>query len=78
MMIWGGKVTDKTDEIFRKETVSLIPIQTIIICLYAEFAMAVVTLVSGIMILRKMPFARETNIGGLGMVVHFGEKTRQR
>jgi len=32
MMIWGGKVTDKTDEIFRRETVSLISIQTIVIC----------------------------------------------
>jgi hypothetical protein len=38
--------------------------------LYAEFAMAVICLVSGVMLLRGKPFAVETSMGGLGMVTY--------
>ena len=38
--------------------------------LYAEFAMAVICLVSGVMMLKGMKFARMTNMGGLGMVTY--------
>lgn len=38
--------------------------------LYAEFAMAVICLVSGVMLLNNRPFAVETNMGGLGMVTY--------
>ncbi len=38
--------------------------------LYAEFALAIILLVSGIMLLKGKPFAVETNMGGLGMLVY--------
>jgi hypothetical protein len=38
--------------------------------LYAEFAVAVICLVSGIMLLKDKPYATETNMGGLGMLVY--------
>lgn len=38
--------------------------------LYAEFSMAVICLVSGVMLLKKMKFARETNMAGLAMLVY--------
>lgn len=38
--------------------------------LYAEFAMAVICLVSGVMMLRNKKFSRLTNMGGLGMVTY--------
>jgi hypothetical protein len=53
--------------------------------LYSEFAMAVVLLVSGVMMLYSKKFARMTNMGGLGMLVYstinaagyYGEKGDQ-
>lgn len=38
--------------------------------LYSEFAVAVICLVSGIMLLKDKPYATETNMGGLGMLVY--------
>ncbi len=38
--------------------------------LYAEFAMAVVLLVSGFMLFGNKRFSVETNMGGLGMMVY--------
>lgn len=38
--------------------------------LYSEFAMAIILIVSGIMLLKKRHFAVETNMGGLGMLVY--------
>jgi hypothetical protein len=38
--------------------------------LYSEFSMAVICLVSGVMLLKNMKFARETNMAGLAMVVY--------
>ena len=38
--------------------------------LYAEFAMAVVLLVSGVMLYSGKKFSRMTNMGGLGMLVY--------
>ncbi len=38
--------------------------------LYAEFAMAIICLVSAVMLWRNKRFAVETNMGGLGMAVY--------
>lgn len=53
--------------------------------LYAEFAMAIVLIVSGIYLWKNLRFAVETNMGGLGMLVYstlnaagyYGQKEEQ-
>ncbi|MBN1197703.1 MAG: hypothetical protein JXA23_00025 [Bacteroidales bacterium] len=38
--------------------------------LFSEFFMAIVLLISGIMLFREMRWAKEINIGGLGMLIY--------